>query len=121
MQINKNFDKPTLIRIYYDGDFNGTGIDFKTDGTYIFDNSAIGMSDYQYGTFTIKGNEITLDKSELDNVIKTNRLEIRPKTIEYSDRTEIENYVYQTDENAEILKSETEFRVVIDNRINNNE
>src|SRR5690554_2970376 len=32
-KINSNFDKPTLVRIYYDGDFNGTSIDFKTDGT----------------------------------------------------------------------------------------
>jgi hypothetical protein len=115
-QINSNFDKPTLIRIFYDGDFNGTGIDFKTDGTYIFDNSAIGMSDYQYGTYEIEGNEITLDKSELDNVIKTNRLEIRPKTIDYSDRTETDNYVYQVNKKGEVLKNKTEFRLVVDNR-----
>ncbi|WP_445456424.1 hypothetical protein [Flavobacterium sp. HNIBRBA15423] len=45
------FDKPTLVKVFYDGDFNGTGIDFKTDGTYIFDNSTIGLlSDYFYGT-----------------------------------------------------------------------
>ena len=115
-QINSNFEKPTLIRVFYDGDYNGTGIDFKTDGTYIFDNSAIGMSDYQYGTYRISGNEIILDKSELDNVLKTNRLEIRPKTIDYSDRTETEKYVYQVNKNGEILKNETVFRVVIDNR-----
>ena len=116
MQINSNFNKPTLIRIFYDGDFNGTGIDFKTDGTYIFDNSSIGMSDYQYGTYEIEGNEITLDKSELDNVIKTTRLEIRPKTIDYSDRTETDNYVYQVNKKGEVLKNKTEFRLVVDNR-----
>lgn len=38
---NSEFNKPTLVRAYYDGDFNGTSIDFKTDGTYIFDNHAI--------------------------------------------------------------------------------
>jgi hypothetical protein len=116
MQINSNFDKPTLFRVFYDGDYNGTGIDFKTDGTYIFDNSSIGMSDYQYGTYKMKGNKITLDKNELDNVIKTNLLEIRPKTIEYSDRTETENYVYQVNKIGEILKNKTKFRVVVDNR-----
>jgi len=116
IQINANFDKPTLILIYYDGDFNGTGIDFKTDGTYIFDNSAIGLSDYQFGTYKIRGNELILDKNELDNVIKTNQLEIRPKIIEFSDRIETQNYVYQVNEKGEILINETEFKVVLDNR-----
>ena len=95
IQIKTNFDKPTHVRIFYDGDFNGTGIDFKTDGTYIFDNSAIGLSNFQYGTYKIIGNKITLDKNEIDNVIKTNQLEIRPKKIEYSNSTETENYAYQ--------------------------
>ena len=115
-QINLNFGKPTLIRVFYDGDFNGTGIDFKTDGTYIFDNSAIGMSDYQYGTYRISGNDIILDKSELNTVIKTNQLEILPKKIEYSDRTETEYYVYQVNKKGDILKNKIKFRLVVDNR-----
>lgn len=115
VQINSNFDKPTLIRIFYDGDFNGTGIDFKTDGTYIFDNSAIGFSDFTYGEYEINGNVITLDRNSLDN-INTNRLEIRPKLIEYSDRTDTEKYVYQIDENGNLIENTTEFRLVVDNR-----
>jgi hypothetical protein len=115
VQINSNFDKPTLIRIFYDGDYNGTGIDFKTDGTYIFDNSAIGFSDFTYGEYEINGNVITLDRNSLDN-INTNRLEIRPKLIDYSDRTETEKYVYQIDENGNLIENTTEFRLVIDNR-----
>lgn len=115
VQVNSNFDKPTLVRIFYDGDFNGTGIDFKTDGTYIFDNSAIGFSDFTYGEYEINGNVITLDRNSLDN-INTNRLEIRPKLIEYSDRTETEKYVYQIDENGNIIEKTTEFRLVVDNR-----
>jgi hypothetical protein len=115
-QINSNFDKPTLVRIFYDGDFNGTGIDFKTDGTYIFDNSAIGLSDYVYGKYKISGNRIVLDKKTIDNVVETNLLEIRPKVIEYSDRTATDNYVYQIDEEGNVLKNSTEFRLVVDNR-----
>lgn len=115
VQINSNFDKPTLIRIFYDGDFNGTGFDFKTDGTYIFDNSAIGLSDFQYGEYQINGNQIILDKNILDN-INTNRLEIRPKIIEFSDRTDTVKYVYQIDVNGNVLENATEFRLVIDNR-----
>jgi hypothetical protein len=116
VQINSNFDKPTLVRIFYDGDFNGTGIDFKADGTYIFDNSAIGLSDYVYGKYEINGNRIVLDKNNLDNVVVTNQLVIRPKVIEYSDRTETDNYVYQIDEEGNVLKNATEFRLVVDNR-----
>ena len=116
LTINSTFNKPTLLRIYYDGDFNGVGIDFKTDGTYIFDNSAIGLSDYQYGNYEINVNKIILDKNEMDNTIKTNRLEIYAKTIEYPDRTETEDYVCQVNEKGARLKNMIEFRVVIDNR-----
>ena len=115
-QINSTFDKPTLLRVYYDGDFNGTRIDFKSDGTYIFDNSAIGLSDFSYGTYRIIDNQILLDKSELENVIKTNRLEIKPKTIEYSEGAKTEDYVFQINKEGNILENVTEFRVVVDNR-----
>lgn len=115
-KINSTFNKPTLIRIYYDGDFNGTGIDFKTDGTYIFDNSAIGLSDYEYGTYQLKRNSITLDKSEIDNVIKTNRLEIQPKEIKYSAGVKSKNYAFQINKIGARLENEIEFKVIIDNR-----
>ena len=115
IQIQSNFDKPTLLRIYHDGDFNGTSIDFKTDGTYIFNNSAIGLSNFQYGEYQINGNQITLDRSKLD-FIKTNRLAIQPKVIKYLDRTENDKYVYQVDKYGKVLKNSTEFRLVVDNR-----
>jgi hypothetical protein len=109
-----DLNKPTLVRVFYDGDFNGTGIDFKTDGTYIFDNSAIGLSDYTYGSYKINGQNITLDKNEIDNVIKSNILEFRVKEINGTDKTE--NYLFQIESNGNVLKNETEFRVVVDNR-----
>jgi len=116
VKINSNFDKPTLIRIHYDGDFNGTGIDFKTDGTYIVDNYAIGMSDYFYGNYIIEGKIIILDRDSIDNVIMTNQLEIKSKVIEYSDQAKTEKYVYQINGKGNILKHVTEFRLVVDNR-----
>jgi len=116
LKINSTFDKPTLIRVYYDGDFNGTGIDFKIDRTYIFDNSVIGLSGFSYGTYRIIDNQIILDKSELENVIKTNRLEIKTKRIEYSAGAKTEDYLFQIDKEGKILENVTEFRVVIDNR-----
>ncbi len=109
-----DLNKPTLIRVFYDGGFNGSGIDFKTDGTYIFDNSAIGLSDYTYGSYKINGKKITLDKNKIDNVIKTNILEFRNKTINGTDK--VVNYLFQIEKDGNILKNETEFRVVEDNR-----
>lgn len=113
--INKNFNKPTLVKVFYDGDFNGTGIDFKKDGTYIFDNYCLG-SNYEYGTYQIKGNEIELDRDQIDNVIKSNRLKIASKTINYQDETKEENYMFQVDEFGDKMKNKKEFRVTIDNR-----
>lgn len=88
------FDKPTLLKVFYDGDFNGTGIDFKTDGTYIFDNSAIGLNDYFYGTYTISGNKITMDKDQIDNIKNLKYLEIRQKIID-TNKTDL--YLFQID------------------------
>ena len=113
--INKNFNKPTLVKVFYDGDFNGTGIDFKKDGTYIFDNFCLG-SNYEYGTYQINGDEIKLDRNEIDNVIKSNRLKIALKTINYQEEVKEENYVFQVDEFGDKMKNEIEFRVTIDNR-----
>ncbi|MGB0882354.1 MAG: hypothetical protein ACPGSO_05335 [Vicingaceae bacterium] len=115
-QINKNFNKPTLIHIFYDGGFNGTGIDFKTDGTYIFDNSAIGASDYLYGKYTINGNIIKLDKNNLDDIVITDHLEIRPEESKHTNRNNTEYYVYQIDKNGTIIKNSTDFKLVSDNR-----
>lgn len=111
-KINQDFTKPTLLSIYYDGDYNGVGIDFKKDGTYIFDNSAIGMSDYLYGTYAIDGKKITLDKKEIDNIIKSRHLEIRPNTIGYVDSTNIEYAVFQIDNEGHLMKNELKFRVI---------
>ncbi|MCD4792491.1 MAG: hypothetical protein K8R54_04600 [Bacteroidales bacterium] len=116
LSIKSTFDKPTLLKIFYDGDFNGTGIDFKTDGTYIFDNSAIGLNEYEYGTYKIEGDLITLDKNKIDNIIKTDRLEVRTKEIKYSDGIRKEKYAFQVNKNGDKLDNETEFRVIIDNR-----
>ncbi len=109
------FNKPTLIRAYYDGDFNGTSIDFKTDGTYIFDNHSIGLSEYVYGKYKINGQSISLDRNEIDNVIKTDILEIKDITengIDYLAGT----YILQIKSNGNEIEQATKFRVVKDNR-----
>jgi len=110
-----DLNKPTLVRVFYDGDFNGTGIDFKTDGTYILDNSAIGLSDYTYGNYKISGQKITLDKNEIDNVIKTDLLEIKDIKEDGIDYI-AGKYLLQIDPNGNEIKKATKFRVVVDNR-----
>ena len=109
------FDKPTLVKVFYDGDFNGTGIDFKTDGTYIFDNSAIGLSDYFYGVYTISGNRITMDKDQIDNLKNLKYLEIKEKIID-TNKTDL--YLFQIDSLGNLIKNSEEYRVTIDNRTN---
>ena len=109
-QIQSQFNKPTLVKAYYDGDINGTGIDLKEDGTYVFDNSAIGISDYQYGTYRVSGGIITLDRSELANVIETGRLRID------ENRRQNEKYLVQIDDSGQVVDDATEFRITIDNR-----
>jgi Leucine-rich repeat (LRR) protein len=111
--INNNFNKPTLLRVYYDGDYNGTSIDFKTDETYIFDNSAIGLSSYFYGTYKINGNKITMDKDTIDNLTNLKYLEIRDKQIE---EMESGMYLYQVDSSGNLIKHSDKYRVIIDNR-----
>jgi len=113
--INNDFNKQTLVKVFYNGDFNGTGIDFKKDGTYIFDNFCLG-SNYEYGTYQINGDYIELDRNEIDHVIKSKWLKIVLQTVSCQDEIKEENYVFQIDEFGHKMKEEIEFRVVIDNR-----
>ncbi|MCL1938361.1 MAG: hypothetical protein FWF52_08210 [Candidatus Azobacteroides sp.] len=113
---NNNFNKPTLLKVFYNGDYNGTGIDFKADGTYIFDNSAIGVSEYFYGTYEMNGNKITMDKDTIDNITNLKYLEIRHKQ---SGGGEKVLYLYQVDSLGNLIeRSNNEYRVIIDNRKN---
>ena len=117
LKINHEFDKPTLLKVYNAGDFNGTGIDFKTDRTYILINSAIGLSNYFYGTYTIDGNKITLDKDRIDNIPNLKHLEIiKKEKLKLADEQQTENYLYLVDKNGEVIKNSEKYSVVIDNR-----
>ncbi|HMS68169.1 MAG TPA: hypothetical protein PKD18_08520 [Saprospiraceae bacterium] len=113
IQIINNFNKPTLLEVSYNGDFNGTGIDFKTDGTYIFENSAIGISDYFHGTYRIEGNKITMDKDTIDNLTDFKFLEIKVKEL---DQEKTDLYMYQVDGLGNVIAPSYAFRVTIDNR-----
>lgn len=62
--IYNEFNKPTLVKAYYDGDYNGVSIDFKKDGTYIIDDFLIGFNHYEYGYYRIERDTILLDYNE---------------------------------------------------------
>jgi hypothetical protein len=116
IRITNNFNKPTLLKVYYNGDYNGTGIDFKADGTYIFDNSSIGFSDYYFGKYQINGNKITLDRDTIDNLTNLRNLELRYKKIQNETEAKKELTLIQMDENNNIVEGAAEYRVVVDNR-----
>lgn len=113
---------PTLISGFNDGGYNGFGVDFKTDGSYVMTNGGgLGVS-YFYGTYSIKDSIITLDRSDIDNCIKTNTLVIR--TVHYYIRDCIElakskaNYITQIDSRGNEIDPDFRFRVTEDNRLN---
>ncbi len=118
--IGVKMNSPTLIRGFYDGDFNGFSVDFKSNGSYIMANgSGLGES-YFYGNYTLKDSIITLDKSNIDNCIKTNILVIRKEQYTPDDsnyKKEIK-YIIQIDNKGKEIINELSFRVTIDNRTN---
>ena len=117
-------NSPTLISGFNDGGFNGFSVDFKTDGNYVMANgSGLGQS-YFYGTYSIKDSIITIDKSEIDNCIKTNKLVIRTENYYPKDSIDLlkskANYITQIDSNGNEIDKDFRFRVTEDNRNNIN-
>jgi len=108
--ITREFDKPSLLKVFYDGDSDGGSIDFKLDGSFIFYDSTMLSNTYEYGKYTIKGNKIILDK-KLKYLVYTKFLEIR-----HSNDNVDEKRLIQVDERGNILENETEFKVIKDNR-----
>ena len=115
--IQKNFNKPTLLKASYYGDLNGTDIDFKADGTYILNNYSVMIDTYFYGTYTIIGNKITMDKDTIDVLPNLKYLEIRNKQIQEG---QADLYLYQVDSLGNFIKDSfyEEYKVIIDNRTN---
>ena len=83
--------------------------------------SGLGQS-YFYGKYSIKDSIITLDKSNIDKVIRTNKLVIRTVTnIFQQDTIEGEDttytvWIFQIDKNGKIIDKDFRFRVTDNNR-----
>ena len=108
--VDKTFEKPTLLNAFYDGSYNGRGIDFKADGTYIMDDMAIGFVDYAYGTYSLDSNRIILDPPT----------EGSKHNIHYMVIVEPKNgddlYLLETDSIGKSTAPNVKYRVRVDNR-----
>lgn len=94
-----------IIQANNDGGFNDCGFEFREDGTYkFFNGSGLGV-DYYRGNYTIKDSIITLDKSGIDNVIKSNRLIIR----DLATYNSISKVIYQIDKDNKIIDNDLDF------------
>jgi hypothetical protein len=103
---------PILIQAGYDGGFNGAWFEFREDGTYKFGNSGGIGATYSRGKYILKDSIITLDKSNIDNVIQSKLLAIR-KT-EMLDTTE--QVVYQINSQHQVVDKDFKFIINIDKR-----
>ncbi len=110
------FNKPTLIKVFYDGDFNGTSIDFKTDGTFITDDFAVFVNTYSYGEYSIKGNELIIKRIEHKSILKSDFLQIKKLGLGMNDSIRNTKYLFQTNKTGLDIKNATKFRLVTDNR-----
>ena len=75
---NERIDSsPIVLRANYDGDINGFSLEFRKDGTYKFFNYSFFGGKYYRGKYKLRDSILILDKNNIDNVIRTNKLVIR--------------------------------------------
>ncbi|GGG55330.1 hypothetical protein [Epilithonimonas arachidiradicis] len=99
-----------VLKVFYDGDYNGSSLEFRKDGTYKFGNgSGLGES-IQRGKYSIKDTIITLDKDNIDNVIESKTLMLK-RELNGTDAK-----IVQVDKNFKLIDRATKFRVVKDKR-----
>jgi hypothetical protein len=116
---DNRMNSPSLISGFNDGGYNGFSVDFKKDGSYVMANgSGLGQS-YFYGKYSLNDSIITIDKHNIDNCIKTNRLVIRTSAPSWTDDKtgqSDKSYITQIDNSGRELDVEFRFRVTEDNR-----
>ena len=107
---NERIDSsPIVLRANYDGDINGFSLEFRKDGTYKFCNYSVLGGKYFRGKYLLKDSIITLDRNNIDDVIKSNQLAIRKISENYNGR---EYKIVQINKNHQRIENEY-FDVVI--------
>ena len=110
LYLSSRDDSAIILKAFYDGDYNGSSLEFREDGMYKFSNgSGLGES-IQRGSYSINDTVITLDKTNIDNVIQSKSLLLR-KGLNGADIK-----ILQVDNNFNLIHKATEFRVVYDKR-----
>lgn len=94
------------------GDTYGYWFEFREDGTYKFSNIGRLRANYFRGTYTINDSIITLDKSNIDNVVKGKKLIILTTPHAYTTK----KMLYQINDKKEIVNKEFVLTLEIDNR-----
>lgn len=107
---NERIDSsPIVLRANYDGDINGFSLEFRKDRTYKFCNYSVLGGKYFRGKYLLKDSIITLDRNNIDDVIKSNQLAIRKISENYKGR---EYKIVQINKNHQRIENEY-FDVVI--------
>ena len=91
-------------------DFNGVHIDFREDGTYKLDNYCFGSNFYR-GKYSMHDSTITLDKSNIDKVIESDRLLIRADGDKDSNGIVIKS-IYQIDKQGKVINGAVDYRIL---------
>ena len=112
---NERIDSsPIVLRANYDGDINGFSLEFRKDGTYKFCNYSVLGGKYFRGKYLMKDSNITLDRNNIDDVIKSNQLAIRKISENYKGR---EYKIVQINKNHQRIENEYfDFVINIDKR-----
>jgi hypothetical protein len=105
------FNQPTLLKIFDGGDFGGTIIDFKTDGTCIINKSSIFDEEYKYGNYEIRNDTIKLQLDKEPTQLLLFKIEAIPKKSQYDQLHPI-----SIENEAIPLEYNTTFFLTIDNR-----
>lgn len=101
---------PILIQAGYDGGYNGAWFEFRYDGTYKFGNSGGLGATFFRGKYTLNDSLITLDRDNIDNVIKSRLLAIR--TTPAFNRTD--QIIYQINPQHQVIDNEFNFIIHMD-------
>jgi hypothetical protein len=104
---------PVLIHASYVEDFYGSGFEFREDGTYKFTeiHGLVGVT-FSRGKYVLKDSLITLDRSNIDDIIKSRFLIIRKR--ETYDTAQL--IMYQINDQHHILEGSTKYMINIDKR-----
>lgn len=110
--VNSIFAKPSLLVADYYSEYLEATIDFKQDGSFIFDAGRLGDGRYVHGQYTMNGNSFIL-KNDINYIIYTKRLDV----VEFQNfEQKGGTFLVQVDNNLKINETALKIPVIFDNR-----